>query len=99
MDVELLFSRNPFVQQSGGQFASIKPNQSKVVELPAGASKMSIPLPEEFLRRNVLVEVTAAGKTRSLPYYASAMDVKLTESYGQLKAADAAGGKALSKVY
>ena len=35
MDVELLFSRNPFVQQSGSQFASIRPNASKEVKLPA----------------------------------------------------------------
>jgi hypothetical protein len=46
-----------------------------------------------------LIEVSAAGKTRSAPYYANAMDVKLTESYGQLKATDAVGGKPLAKVY
>ena len=50
------------------------------------------------MKRNVLVEVTGGGKTRSLPYYANAMDVKLTENYGQLKATDATG-KPLSKVY
>ena len=39
------------------------------------------------------------GKTRVAPYFASEMDVKLTENYGQLRVTDAAGGKALSKVY
>ena len=29
MDVELLFSRSPFVQQSGGQFATIRPNATE----------------------------------------------------------------------
>lgn len=33
MDVELLFSRNPFVQQFSGQFSSIKPNLTTDVEL------------------------------------------------------------------
>ena len=42
--------------------------------------------------------MTAAGKTRSLPYYANAMDVRVTENYGQLRVADAAG-KPLAKVY
>ena len=46
----------------------------------------------------MLVEVVAAGKTRSAAYYANAMDVKLTENYGQVKVADA-GAKPLSKVY
>jgi len=99
MDVELLFSRNPFVQRSGGQFASIKPNLSREVKLPAGQAKLAIPLPEELVRRNVLVEVTTAGKTRSGAYYANAMDVKFTENYGQVRVQDEAAGKPLSKVY
>src|SRR5205823_11354001 len=109
MDVELLFSRNPFVQEVGGPFASIRPNATQMVKLPAdkgannvgrasttpgsellasleggsakpvassatptasSASGFVIPLPKDLVSRNVLVEVTAAGKTRSHPYYA-----------------------------
>ncbi|MFO0848489.1 MAG: hypothetical protein U0871_08030 [Gemmataceae bacterium] len=99
MDVELLFSTSPFVQQAGGQFAYIRPNRTQEVKLPAGQTKVSIPLPEELVRRNVMVEITAAGKTRAVAYYATAMDVKLTESYGQVKATDAATGRPLAKVY
>ncbi|OWK44511.1 hypothetical protein [Fimbriiglobus ruber] len=99
MDVELLFSRNPFVQQSGGQFASIKPNATQVVKLPAGKTQLAVPLPADLVKRNVLVEITAGGVTRSKAYYANAMDVKVTENYGQVRVADAAGGAALPKVY
>ncbi|MFL5338684.1 MAG: hypothetical protein ACJ8F7_00835 [Gemmataceae bacterium] len=98
MDVELLFSRNPFVAQSGGQFASIRPNFTQDVKLAANQSKMTLKLPEELVRRNVLVEISAAGKTRALPYYANAMDLKLNENYGQLRVVDGTG-KALPKVY
>jgi hypothetical protein len=98
MDVELLFSRNPFVQQFGDQFATIRPNATREVGLPAGQSRLAIPLPDDLAGRNVLVEVTAAGKSHALPYYAAAMDVRVTEGYGQLRAADAAG-KPLAKVY
>ena len=42
MDVELLFSRNPFVQQYGGQFATIKPNATREVALPAGQARLAI---------------------------------------------------------
>jgi hypothetical protein len=99
MDVELLFSRNPFVQQTGGQFAFIKPNSTQDVKLPTGQNKLTVSLPESLVKRNVLVEITAAGKTRSQPYYANAMDVKMTENYGQLRVTEAATGKALAKVY
>jgi hypothetical protein len=98
MDVELLFSRNPFVQQFGDQFATIRPNATREVPLPAGQSRLAIPLPDDLAGRNVLVEVTAAGKAQALPYYAAAMDVRVTETYGQLRATDAAG-KPLAKVY
>ncbi|CAN5442527.1 hypothetical protein BH11PLA2_BH11PLA2_15090 [soil metagenome] len=99
MDVELLFSRNPFVQQTGNQFAMIKPNATKVVKLDAAKKAEAFALPEEFVKRNVLVEVVAAGKSRSHPYYANAMDVKVTEGFGQVKVTNLADGKALGKVY
>jgi hypothetical protein len=99
MDVELLFSTSPFVQQSGGQFASIRPNTTKELKLPAGQNKLSVPLPEEFASKNVLVEIVGAGKTRAVPYYATAMSVNVTENYGHLRVTDTVGGKALPKVY
>jgi hypothetical protein len=99
MDVELLFSCNPFVQQFSGQFASIRPNETQEIKLPAGQTRLTVPLPENLLRRNVLVEISAAGKTRSLPYYANAMDVRMMENYGQLQVMNAASGKAVAKVY
>jgi hypothetical protein len=49
--------------------------------------------------RNVLVEISAAGKSTSHPYYANAMDVRLLENYGQIHAVDAASSKALPKIY
>jgi hypothetical protein len=98
MDVELLFSRNPFVQQFGSQFATIRPNATQEVRLPAGQSRLTVPLPAELAGRNVLVEVSAAGKTRALPSYAHALEVRMLENYGQLRVADAAG-RAVPKVY
>jgi hypothetical protein len=99
MDVELLFSRNPFVQEVSGSFASIRPNATQTVKLQDGRAKLSIPLPRDLVSRNVLVEVTAAGKTASHPYYANAMDVRLLANYGQVRATESATGKPLPKVY
>ena len=59
----------------------------------------AIPLPKDLVSRNVLVEVTAAGKTRSHPYYANAMNARLLENYGQLTAVESTTGKGLPKVY
>jgi hypothetical protein len=92
-NIPTLFSRNPFVQQFGDQFATIRPNATREVSLPVGQSRLAIPLPDDLAGQNVLVEVTAAGKSRALPYYAAAMDVRVTETYGQLRAADVTEGR------
>jgi len=99
MDVELLFSRNPFVQQSGGEFAFIKPNQTKVIKLADSKGKMEIALPADLVKRNLLVEIAAAGKTRTVAYYSSAMDLKMFEGQGQLKVTARDAATPLSKVY
>ena len=99
MDVELLFSTSPFVQRAGAQFATIKPNASELLKLPAARNKHTFPLPAEFEGRNVLVEVTSGGKTKSVPHFASTMSVSVSENYGQLKVSETAGGKAVGKVY
>lgn len=98
MDVEVLFSRSPFAQDFGGQFSTIRPNATLEIPLPVGQSRMTLPLPKDLARRNVLVEVVAAGKSRSAPYYANAMDVQVTENYGQMRIAGAEG-KPIPKVY
>jgi len=99
MDVELLFSRNPFVQQSGGEFAFIKPNQTKVIKLGESKGKMEIALPADLVKRNLLVEIAAGGKTRTVAYYSSAMDLKMFEGQGQLKVTARDAATPLSKVY
>jgi hypothetical protein len=97
MDVELLFSRNPFALQADGQFSTIRPSKSLVVKVTG--PKQAIELPAEYKTKNVLVEVTAAGKRQALPAYANAMTVTVIENFGQVKVVDAATGKPLSKVY
>lgn len=99
MDVELLFSRNPFVQQYGSQFSAIKPNFTQQQALPAGQNRLAIDLPKDLVNRNVLVEITNGSRTRSIPYYANALTVTMQENYGQLKVVNTANSKPLGKVY
>jgi hypothetical protein len=99
MDIELLFSRNPFVQQFSGQFSYIRPNVSQRVTLPAGQSTMTVPLPEQLRKRNVLVEVVGGGQTKTQAYYSSSLVVQVSENYGQLRVLDAATNRPLPKVY
>jgi hypothetical protein len=99
MDVELLFSRNPFVRGDSRQFSNILPNVSQEIKLPAQGSTFEFPLPESLASGNVLVEIVAAGQTQSQPYYSGALQVQLVENYGQARVTYGAQSKPLAKVY
>ena len=99
MDVELLFSRNPFVQQQSGGFSLIRPNLSQVVSLAADQKATTIKLPAEFDHANVLVEIRGGGLVRSAPYYAHSLAVQVNENYGQLQVRQQEDQQPLGGVY
>ena len=99
MDVELLFSRNPFVQAGTERFGFIKPNQTMTVNLPENGSQTSFELPEDLRSRNVLVQLVGGGQTTSKPYYANSLSVTTSENYGQLLVRQAKGGQPEPTVY
>ncbi|MCK5806034.1 MAG: hypothetical protein KAI66_24595, partial [Lentisphaeria bacterium] len=99
MDLELLFSRTPFVRDVSGQFAIIQPNRSDELKLKKSATRQEIPLPKEFRQANTMVEITAAGRAVSRAYYPHAMDVQLVETYGRLRIAGKDGGKPIPAAY
>lgn len=99
MDVELLFSRNPFVKQKDDNFALIKPNFSQTITLPSNLNTLEVDLPEQFRTSNVLVELVGNGETDRQAYYANSMNLQVLEPYGQLKVTKANSDELLSKVY
>ena len=102
IDLELLFSSNPFVQElsgSAGKFSHIRPNTSKQITLQDGGAKHAFDLPEEYHNRNLLIEIVADGITRSQAYYSNSLTVQMSENYGQLKVTDTKSGKSLPKTY
>ena len=98
MNIELLFSRKPFVQDVGTQFTFIKPNRSDTIQLD-GDEAIEIKVPEQLREQNLMIEVTAAGISRLTPYYPNGLQVDLMENYGQLRVADKKKGNPLAQVY
>ena len=99
MDIELLFSRNPFVQQQSKQFSYIKPNLTRTIQLPSDKQQLSVALPSQFRNRNVLVELIGNGVSQTKAYYSNALAVRLSANYGQLRVAMAKTNRAVPKVY
>ena len=97
MDIELLFSRSPFVQKHNNQFAYIQPNLIQQVSVKG--RKTSWKLPKQFHNKNVMIEITGAGLQRSKAYYSNEMDVQVIENFGQLQVTSASTNKAIPKAY
>jgi hypothetical protein len=99
MDPELMFSSNPFVAQDANRISIVKPSKALRQQLPADQNTIEIPLPPEYERANVLVEVVGAGQRKAQAYHANNLRVEVAENYGQLDLRDATTGKSLSKAY
>ncbi len=99
MDIELLFSRNPFVQQYSGQFSHIRPNLTQEVKLPADGTSHQFALPKQLHSSNVLVEISGGGQVKSEAYYSNSLAVQVIENYGQLRVTANDTKGPLPKVY
>jgi len=99
MDVELLFSRSPFLGEPSGQLTYVKPNHVETVKLDPAKGLQSVAIPERFLAQNVLVEVSAAGQRKARTRFAGALDVQVLEGFAQAKVSASGTGKAAPGVY
>jgi hypothetical protein len=99
MDIELAFSRAPFVSQATERFALVRPHGVDVVALPAGARQHRFALPPAYARRNVVVEVVAAGMRKAQGHYAHELLVHVAAPYGQVRVYEQAGGRPLPRSY
>lgn len=99
MDLEVLFSRNPFAGSFAGQFGSVRPNRTIPVELDRAGGTTRVPLPADVARRNLLVTASGGGITRSQAAYSTGLAVRVVESYGQVLVTRSADGKPVPQAY
>ena len=99
MEIELLFSRNPFVQEQTGQFDVIRPAHTAKIDLPGDQTSLSFDLPEQFRNSNLMVEIVADGLRKSRAYYANSLDVQVVETYGHLRVTHQETGQPLPRTY
>ena len=87
MDLELLFSTNPFVSSKDTKFLFVSPNHSQELKFTAAAGVLRVPMPPAFATANVFVEVVGpgAGLTRVVTHYSNSVSVQTIENYGQVK--------------
>ena len=98
MDVELLFSRQPFLGAAGDRFAFIDPGASIDVALDAGG-RTRVRLPDDLRQANVVIEVVAGALRQAVTHFAHDLAVAVAAPYGQLQVRRASTGAMLPAAY
>jgi hypothetical protein len=97
MDVELLFSRQPFVQSDVSRFSYIEPGHRQ--QLAAPAREVRVPWPEALRGKNVVVEAVGAGMRKAKIHYANDLATSLAHQVGQVRVQRASDRAVLAATY
>jgi len=101
MDVELLFSRNPFAQQDGGRLSMIEPNLAEVmkVELSTTLKDANLAIPASLKNKNLVLEVSGGGLMKNLVLYSNSLVVNHSPNMGRLQILTKQGLQPLEGAY
>jgi hypothetical protein len=97
MDIELLFSRQPFVQGDTGRFSFIEPNHTEEVTLEG--ARTVFPVPPSLRGENLVIEAVSAGARQALAHYAHDLSLQVSHQYGQVRILRASTRAPLSATY
>jgi hypothetical protein len=97
MDVELLFSRQPFVQSDVSRFSYIEPGHRETVASPTPEHRIA--WPTSLRGKNVVVEAVGAGIRKARAHYANDLATSLSHQYGQLRVLRASDHGSLAATY
>jgi hypothetical protein len=98
MDVELLFSRQPFVQGDVERFSWIEPGLVLEVTL-ASEGRTAVPIPPALGGANLVIEAVAPGVRKAVAHYAHDLGVRVAQAFGQVKVVRASTQAPLPATY
>ena len=100
IDIEILFSRSPFVKKTKVDFGLVKPQKIETikVENEKKENKYLLKIPEELKNKNFFIEVSSGKKKENEIYNSSLLQYSVLESIGEIKVKDPEGNS-LPKVY
>mmetsp|Transcript_20411 Transcript_20411/g.17738 ORF Transcript_20411/g.17738 Transcript_20411/m.17738 type:complete len:386 (+) Transcript_20411:3508-4665(+) len=99
IDLEILFSRNPFLSQSKDDFAFVQPNHVHDIQIKKSneLEKATYEIPPNLQTSNLFIQLRANNKTLHTTYFSTSLQTQLIENYGQIKITDK--DEPLTKVY
>ncbi len=99
VDLELLFSKSPFVRDGLERMAMVRPMRRELLEFENATGVGQFDLDQELRRQTLLVEVAAGGARSTALYYGGELTTYVSESYGQLQCTDSDSQRPVSTAY
>ncbi len=85
VDLEMLFSKTPFVRDGLERMAIAEPTVIEELSLDANAGTTIVQVPEKYRNQTVLIEVESGASRDTELYYGGRLATYIAESYGQLQ--------------
>ena len=99
VDLELLFSKSPFVRDGLERMAMVRPLRREILEFDNATGVGRFDFDEELRRRTLLVEVVAGASRSTALYYGGEITTFVSESFGQLQCTDGKTHRPVSTAY
>jgi hypothetical protein len=97
IDVELSFSRQPFMQSDVSRLSYIEPAHREAIADPPTEHRVAWPAP--LRGKNVVVEAVGAGLRKAKVHHANDLVTTLSHQYGRLRVQRASSRAALAAAY
>ena len=101
IDLEIMFSRQPFMQENSKDYSFVKANLYQQVNVNKSSKfeSMNIDIPLSLENKNLFIQVTSGAITKNLTYFPTKMDIYIISKFGQVKVTDTVTHKPISRVY
>jgi hypothetical protein len=99
IDLELLFSKTPFVRDGLERMATVRPGRIESVSLGDDNGTARYPLDQNLARQTLLVEVVSGAARDTTLYYGGKLQTFVSEGFGQLQSSDAATAAPVPSAY
>ncbi len=99
VDLELMFSKNPFVREGLERLATVRPSRIEALTLASESGTAEYRLDDALARQIWLVEVVSGAARSTTLYYGGQLKTYVSEGFGQLQVSDRSTGHPVSTAY
>ncbi len=88
IDLEILFSKTPFISSDAQDFSFVQPFLSEEISLDSNQTSFKFPIPSDLSSRNLVIEISAIeanGVKQMKTYFSATLKVRVIENFGELK--------------